>query len=426
MRLFKWLFLLLILTVVVVPPLLVFMAVQPSPLVSAQSSLSPETLSRAERLLRLHDPRQLSQGEERELEISEEDLNVLARYALQRANAGSVLIDLQPGYISAYLTWALPDNPLSDHLGRYLNAAMDLTPSEHALHVDHFRLGGLTVPRSLAQPFIHHGHDFLSGEPVYQAILAAIRQVNVNDRNMRLVYRWDEGLVDQVKQRGWDMLVSKQDVARVSVYLEAIEGFLRGYRGPEPIPLEDLLDAVFMRALEESLQGDPVAENRAAILAAAMVVPESKIGRLLGLSLPENMPRKRFSLDGREDFSQHFLISAGLTLAGDRSLADAVGLYKEIDDSQGGSGFSFTDLAADRAGVRFAERAVESAAQAERLQSIMSSAPPSSVFMPKARDLPEFLSKAEFEARFGGVGQPAYQAVADQIEQRIADLRIHQ
>lgn len=39
-------------------------------------------------------------------------------------------------------------------------------------------------------------------------------------------------------------------------------------------------------------------------------------------------------------------------------LADVVGLFKEMEDSRGGSGLSFNDIAADRAGTRMGELAV--------------------------------------------------------------------
>ena len=41
------------------------------------------------------------------------------------------------------------------------------------------------------------------------------------------------------------------------------------------------------------------------------------------------------------------------------------------------------------------------------------------------RDLPEFMAQAEFVRRFGGVGQPRYQAMVDRIEQRIAALPLY-
>ena len=38
------------------------------------------------------------------------------------------------------------------------------------------------------------------------------------------------------------------------------------------------------------------------------------------------------------------------------SYDDAIGVYKEVRDSRGGSGFSFNDMAANRAGTRFGLR----------------------------------------------------------------------
>jgi uncharacterized protein YfiM (DUF2279 family) len=132
---------------------------------------------------------------------------------------------------------------------------------------------------------------------------------------------------------------------------------------------------------------------------------------------------RTLTLQGRVDFAQHFLISAGIAASGGIQLADAIGLFKEVADSRGGSGFSFTDLAADRAGVRFAEAATGS--NADRIQDLLADGVEESFFMPEARDLPEFMPEAEFVRRFGGVGAPAYREVAEDIEQRIAALEIH-
>jgi hypothetical protein len=63
----------------------------------------------------------------------------------------------------------------------------------------------------------------------------------------------------------------------------------------------------------------------------------------------------RVLLGGRVDFPQHFLVSAALVLEGSGTLSQAIGLYKEMLDSRGGSGFSFTDMAANLAGTRFGE-----------------------------------------------------------------------
>jgi hypothetical protein len=99
-------------------------------------------------------------------------------------------------------------------------------------------------------------------------------------------------------------------------------------------------------------------------------------------------------------------------------------VLRELDDAQdGGSGFSFTDLGADRSGVRLAERATADQASARKVQQLLADpALQESVFMADFRDLPEFMPAAEFDARFGTVGSPAYLALLEEIENRISRL----
>ncbi len=63
------------------------------------------------------------------------------------------------------------------------------------------------------------------------------------------------------------------------------------------------------------------------------------------------------TLRHRHDWTQHFVVSCGLTEVVGPALAEAAGLLKEQLDAQpGGSGFSFADLSADLAGIAFATR----------------------------------------------------------------------
>ena len=133
----------------------------------------------------------------------------------------------------------------------------------------------------------------------------------------------------------------------------------------------------------------------------------------------------RLLLAARADFPLHFLVSATLAAEGTTPLTKAIGIYKEVADSRGGSGFSFNDMAANRAGTRFGERAVQDAAhlqddlaqlekQAQGLKD--------SDLLPRTDDLPEFMAEREFLRRFGGVGAPGYNAMLADIDRRIAAL----
>lgn len=71
----------------------------------------------------------------------------------------------------------------------------------------------------------------------------------------------------------------------------------------------------------------------------------------------------------RTDLAQHFIGAVVLSASMNRRVANALGEAKELSDSQaGGSGFSFVDLAADKAGSRFGELVVSTPENARRIQ----------------------------------------------------------
>ncbi len=114
-------------------------------------------------------------------------------------------------------------------------------------------------------------------------------------------------------------------------------------------------------------------------------------------------------------------MSGALTVLSAVAPSDAAGLLKEELDADGGSGFSFGDLLADRAGTTFAELATRDEETAAAVQA--SAWPPASASTTSSRpakDLPEDIPDSELRARYGGVGGPLYRKYADEIERRVA------
>ena len=105
-------------------------------------------------------------------------------------------------------------------------------------------------------------------------------------------------------------------------------------------------------------------------------------------------------------------------------MSDVIGLYKEIEDSRSGSGFSFNDIAADRAGTRFGERAITNQSTARALQKLVSTGLSDADLMPPWSDLPESMPEDEFKKRFGGIDAPAYQLMLKEIDTRVDALRV--
>jgi hypothetical protein len=130
--------------------------------------------------------------------------------------------------------------------------------------------------------------------------------------------------------------------------------------------------------------------------------------------------RQGTALRGREDWARHYTLSAALAVWQHPFISDAGGLIKEqLDALTHGSGFSFGDLAADRAGVKFAEAATRSETDAQVIRGRLQKGFVENDFFPRIEDLPENLTVEEFRSRYGGVGGPRYREQLEVIEQRL-------
>jgi hypothetical protein len=166
-----------------------------------------------------------------------------------------------------------------------------------------------------------------------------------------------------------------------------------------------------------------VQENRAAIVVLALYATGQPLQRIVAAAAAWRAPARRtVTLAGREDLPQHFLVSAAIAAEAGSPLADAIGLHKEVDDSRRGSGFSFIDIGANRAGTRFGELATESPRRALQMARTLAAGAAESDFMPGVSDLPEFMPEAEFRRRFGGLDSDGYARVIAGIDSRIDAL----
>jgi hypothetical protein len=125
------------------------------------------------------------------------------------------------------------------------------------------------------------------------------------------------------------------------------------------------------------------------------------------------------TIRGRHDLAQHFSVSAALTAVHGKTAAEAAGVLKEVLDArQGGSGFSFADLAADFAGVAFAERILE---DPDRLTGIEQSFCAADYTLPP-RGLPEGLSQADFARRYGSTSDKRFRKEVATLREGLHEL----
>jgi hypothetical protein len=187
-----------------------------------------------------------------------------------------------------------------------------------------------------------------------------------------------------------------------------------------------LLRAALVPMPGDSVQGKAVQHNRAAILALGIAVGDERLARYASLDPQGDLVReairlrKGTTLRGRADWPRHYALSAALAVLENPLVSDAAGLMKEqMDALTHGSGFSFGDLAADRAGVRFAGAATRSEAAAQAMQARLRSGFSVDDFFPPAADLPENLTVEQFRDIYGSVGSQRYWRKIGEIEQRL-------
>ncbi len=412
---------LLMLIIVVLLALLsvIYLSVEKQPLVTGIPEFTPAHIDRAKHILFRNDPRKMKAGVLRTITISQEDLDLVVNYLANSYGNGSSHIDLQQGMARVRATVKLPPNPI----GRYLNIDAKLRETKALPRFEYLRIGKLPVPAFAADWLLQFGIKRLQASKDYGAAADVIKNVSTSDEMLRIVFEWNEALPNQLKA----LLVPPKEQERLKAYHERLVELAGKHGSKRKLRFNELMQALFELATQRTHNGgDPAVENRAAIIVMAFYVNGKGLGAIIPAARQWPKPTSRsVTLGGRSDFSQHFTISAALASTAGSPLSDVIGLYKEIKDSQGGSGFSFNDIAADRAGTRFGELATTSDNGAQKVQRQFTAGLRESDFMPEVKDLPEYLQEIEFKRRYGGIGSQAYIKMTNEIERRIAALPLY-
>jgi hypothetical protein len=307
----------------------------------------------------------------------------------------------------------VPDNPF----GSYLNIAAEIGETADGVSIRSLRLGSLPLPAVVADWTARLAHWMLRRDPTYAAMAGAFRKVDFAENQATLDYQWHPELLAQIERKGADLLIAPEEQARMLELARFLDRQMKGFARGSTQPLAKVVAPLFAHARQGG--GSAADHNRAALTALAAYLTGFSLPRLLeGDSRSiRRAPPVLLSLHGRRDFAEHFVISAAITVNGGSRLANAIGLGKEEDDASRGSGFSFTDLAANRAGVRLGERSTGD--DAGRVLEALAAVRTDADLMPDFRDLPEFMPQAEFDRRYGPVGSERYQRLIAEIDARL-------
>jgi len=398
--------------------LLVWFNLEPAPRVEVADTLTHQDIDRARKIIAQNDPYRLKADALHTLSLSEKDLSLAANYLIRNMGSGGAIIKLLPDQLKLQASIRLPENPVNP----YLNLDLTLTETQGKATISELHIGQLPVPGRFADFVLVEIVQYLLHNEDRQLIKNTIKKLSFSNGYMHIVYKWKPELIAKVKSH----LISPEDQERIRSYYSKMTELTRQPGLKHRSSVMYIMRPLFAHAQLRSKKGDPVAENRAALIVLAAYVMPGKFNALMPAMSDLPLPRRYvLTLERRKDFVEHFVGSAALAVTGDAKLADAIGLYKEVADSKGRSGFSFTDLAADRAGARFGEIATASVSQAQIVQQLLASGAAEEDLIPKIRDLPENMPEQEFKKRFGEIGSPAFNKLKEQIEQRISACRLY-
>ena len=413
---FRFLLVLILVALIAVPALVVIAGIESHRLVEPAGRLSHEDVDRIRQVLRQHDPRRVKKQELRNLSLTERDLNLMMQYAAPRSLPISSQADLQPNDMQARLTLELPDNPL----GRYLNIRTSLSSADGKLQIERLAIGRLAVPGWLIGPLVQQKHRLMMHRSDdYRMVVESIDSIRFEKDHLVMVYQLDPELADRVQQRSRQYLVPEADALRMLAYHGALAR-IAGQSVSLHRSLAEILPPLFQLAARRTANGGkPQDENRVLLQTLALHAIGMDIGRFVDSAHKPADIRLHMTLLKRHDLVKHYLLSAALTVSAGSGLANAIGVYKELDDSSRGTGFSFPDLLADRAGIRLAELATGTTREATRLQQLMGGPLSESDFMPDIEELPEGIMEPEFKQRYRNLDSRAYRLVEDEISRRL-------
>ncbi|WP_163833453.1 hypothetical protein [Spartinivicinus ruber] len=309
-------------------------------------------------------------------------------------------------------------------LGRYLTVSLEVAPTPEVPTVTALKVGPIPIPQGVTE----WGLDTAQRYSRVQQLLSlyqTIDQVRVTPEQLVVKYQ-SRKVVSGINQQSRQLLFSPEQQQHIGFYLTAIYVFASQQQDVRLPSFWRLFQYLTEQAQQQVQQGaSAVAQNQAMITALALYQSSFPTADYLANKALRGERRRIFYLHQRKDLARHFSFSAAIALYAGSEVSDTLGLWKELDDAKNGSGFSFYDLAADRAGIQFATYATqdENTARAVQQKIINTTA---DALIPRLNRLPEGMTESQFKQRYQNPESEGYQRLVKKIDQTILASQLYQ
>lgn len=424
-KLFKYISIFLLLVILAVIGLFIT-AIESYPTVVTRSGEQVDQAESVKKLMQQLSASVKNRTNKQNINISQDQLNSLVGFAQRAHGQINGQVHITPDSTNILASYQLPKNPI----GQYLNIDILLLPGP-GIKVSHVKFGPIKVPGNFALSTLVYLANWYTSSDIASQFVQQVESVAMSERQIQLsVLPLAQFLkeLNDVKQ-GLGGSGDEKMRLRTAYYLKHLS-LLDAGKSATAQSLAEYIGPVFTLAVNRSTYETAAKENEAAIMALAIFAGHHRFANLVGDVQPMRgkvaLPRTKPMLKSRVDLNQHFIFSAAIKILSEQGLSIAIGEFKELmDRSDDGSGYSFVDLAADIAGVEFAVAAT-TASSATSIQKMLAGNTDESLFFPNITGLPEGLSKSEFSRKFTEVDSPEYLKMVQSINQKIANLPIHQ
>ncbi|MDP4528140.1 CehA/McbA family metallohydrolase [Alkalimonas delamerensis] len=314
--------------------------------------------------------------------------------------------------------------------GRVVHGHCWLSRQADGFQIESCQLGRMPFSGRLSMFMLRSGIRFFIDSPADDQLLTLFQHGRIAERRLSFTQMDAQAIRPRLAQRvysglslGRDLSGGQQGLAPdVVVYLEQLETLAKA--NPDERRLAFFLQQLLLTAESRANGRQLEAQYHAALWALAVGFGNRSFIRYAHAEMqPNEVPALPAAvLAGRRDLTLHFLYSAVIKMVGNVHIAEQIGNLKELHDAgEGGTGFSFVDIAANKAGIWFVQHlnAIDIA-----LAHQLTAEAFEMTFMPAVHDLPEGLREERFEQFLGGLQGEGTARLQAEIDRRLSQLAL--
>lgn len=362
-------------------------------------------------------------------------LSALGHRAIPQLISNVVLINGK-GFFRFSLELPLPS------IIRFLNVDLTLNSSPKGLDLDTAYIGSIPIPGNWLIALGQLISDTYIEKEFGTSLSKIVTKVDISPSTLQLNIQVPQSFYKSATNISAkeslfalrDQLAIFGDVDDIRFYHQSLLDFIKTNKANKK-SLAVYIGHTFSAAKKRSAtSSEQASENKAALTALALYFGDEKFELLIGnvsdYTSKQILQRRRLqrsvTLRGRVDIQKHFIYSIALQLFGTSSASDAIGELKEfLDSNKGGSGFSFADLMADRAGTRLAMISTRSNYSAMLVQQRLTNIRSESAIIPTLAKLPEGVTQHAFEKNYQGVQSKNYIAMLNHIDEQLLQIPLY-